>query len=531
MTPRTACLCVASLLVPLFACPSGAERAPFAAEATAIPRAYPEAPEETRPELERRPGPGAFVPEPIYLQSAPPYEYTDVYPVGGVRCLALDHRGSPHIGVGVGVSGGFGFPGNLFTAHLKRNEGVWSYEEVPGTFDSFWTVGGFGLDARGDAHFDVSHTDQYSFAYATNARGTWKLLDAGQEGFVLRSMGLDTRGIAHFAYLTNRTLRYTSLAEDVWTAEDVADLGFLPFSFSARSVALAVDAAGNPHVAYCDGRFPAVVRQLKYATRGANGWHIETVPVDGTIAPVDVDIAVRANGEPSIVLVTTSGSSDSVTMAALQGASWTVERIAPTPPPSVGLGRTGPAVALDSRGRAHVAFRGVEELQYARLGDNGWVVETVHASIADLRYISLAVEPSGEPHFSYLADGTQFYTRREVGGPPPHRSGRLEARAAIPMSSSSVRVEGAHPFRGGQLWFSIDVGGSWPHSNSSRDLRLHDLAGRTVKRIRWEPGPEASARAVWDGCDEHGVPVPNGIYFASTTVGGRVSNVRVSVIR
>lgn len=75
-----------------------------------------------------------------------------------------------------------------------------------------------------------------------------------------------------------------------------------------------------------------------------------------------------------------------------------------------------------------------------------------------------------------------------------------------------------NPFTGAT---TIEV--SVPAGGAATSLTVHDAAGRLVRRLSegwWEQGLR---RVTWNGRDGSGRPVPSGVYFVRSSVGGRVS--------
>ncbi|HEY6196623.1 MAG TPA: FlgD immunoglobulin-like domain containing protein, partial [Candidatus Eisenbacteria bacterium] len=83
------------------------------------------------------------------------------------------------------------------------------------------------------------------------------------------------------------------------------------------------------------------------------------------------------------------------------------------------------------------------------------------------------------------------------------------------------------PYRGGELNVSFVVP---PHS-SDADVRVVDLAGRHVRTLshsRLEPGRRILG---WDGRDDAGHAVPNGVYFLIGRSDDQTSRLKLAVLR
>lgn len=63
------------------------------------------------------------------------------------------------------------------------------------------------------------------------------------------------------------------------------------------------------------------------------------------------------------------------------------------------------------------------------------------------------------------------------------------------------------------------------------EVRIHDAAGRMVRRLRAETMDAGDHRVVWDGRDAQGRRSASGVYFVQATVGGKSRSVRVSLVK
>ena len=83
---------------------------------------------------------------------------------------------------------------------------------------------------------------------------------------------------------------------------------------------LALDDAGQPHIAYYDG----VASDLRYARRDANGWHVQVVAADGAVG-LHASLALDAAGWPHIAFY--DDTAGAVRVALLGDAGWALETV------------------------------------------------------------------------------------------------------------------------------------------------------------------------------------------------------------
>lgn len=185
-----------------------------------------------------------------------------------------------------------------------------------------------------------------------------------------------------------------SRAQSAWVIEVVDTASFL-----VGDTALAVDAAGRPHVAYhCAA--PSVVR---YARKDGAIWQIETV--DGADSR-DISLALGHDERPHIAY-----ANDGLRHAWRTGGDWQIETIDGAP----GTGRDA-SLAIDPTGHPAIAYTGPQDyprLIYAHIAAGGWQTETIDA--AGGAYPSLKFDAAGRPHVSYTRNDLFYAVNRGDG--------------------------------------------------------------------------------------------------------------------
>jgi hypothetical protein len=166
------------------------------------------------------------------------------------------------------------------------------------------------------------------------------------------------------------------------------------------STALALDAAGRPHIAYACA--PAgEAAPPRYAYYDGSAWLTATISPDPAVGRIALDLDFQ--DRPHVAFSSLSGEEVYVEYAWREGAAWRHERVARS-----GGGEEQSAVALvvDVAGRPHIAYPGagpgdaVPTLDYGHRMEAGrWVTETVeHGSGV---YPSLALDAAGWPRIGY----------------------------------------------------------------------------------------------------------------------------------
>lgn len=72
----------------------------------------------------------------------------------------------------------------------------------------------------------------------------------------------------------------------------------------------------------------------------------------------------------------------------------------------------------------------------------------------------------------------------------------------------------------------VTLRASLPRAGRAR-LVVHDVPGRRVATVFDGPHPAGTITRTWDGRDDHGAPVPPGVYFASLETGGATKTAKI----
>ena len=308
----------------------------------------------------------------------------------GAPSLVLDAEGRPHIA----------YTGATL-AYFRRSDAGWQGELVDRS-ESAGYGSALAVDAAGGPHIAYQRVEaKYvgglsQLMYAQQGSGGWEAqavysvtadaLGAGVASTL--DLVLDRAGNPHIGFVTGdfnvRTLRYAVWDGGKWAIDAVDTVA------GTRQVALALDAADQPHLAYG-------ANELRYAHKQDGQWVVQTVATATQSFDIRAaSLALDDGGRPSISFYDTY----MLRLARWNGAAWEIGKVADT---NGILSRAD--LALDAAGNPQIAYCGIlDRLQFARLADGGWEIQPVGPAqeLQTCYGVSLALDGEGDPHLSYV---------------------------------------------------------------------------------------------------------------------------------
>ncbi len=202
------------------------------------------------------------------------------------------------------------------------------------------------------------------------------------------------------ADLPAKSYPLSPIQELVWITETVDSTGD-----TGSYASLALDAQDRPHISYCQhpaDRGYCIV--LKYAYHDGTSWHTEVAVVDGNEFGTGTALAVDAAGRPHIsyqwVVQPAYTKEYELRYVYLDGTTWVTTTI------DNGwlAGDGGSSIALDSAGRPHISYyNGEQGLRYASYTDSSWRYETVESGLYNGYCSSLVLDADDRPHLSFIS--------------------------------------------------------------------------------------------------------------------------------
>ena len=191
--------------------------------------------------------------------------------------------------------------------------------------------------------------------------------------------------------------------DTLWQIQTVDSAGDVGWDTST-----AVDAAGKPHVSYCEyGPYMGgwTCYDLKYAHQEEATWSIETVDSGGYIGAGN-SLALDSQGHPHIAYgqydCFSGCLAEALRYAHYDGAAWQVEIV-----DSAGYVGAYASLALDSQDRPHISYFADDphnDLRYAYYDGSTWITETVVSEGYVGTSTALALDSQGRPRIAYFEE-------------------------------------------------------------------------------------------------------------------------------
>jgi hypothetical protein len=267
---------------------------------------------------------------------------------GLLTSIALDSQGVPHVAYSDGT-----IPVRLAT---RTGVGTWAIESLSTTNDTW--VNSLALDGNDAPHIAYAFGGWLYYIEKTGGVWTNRSVENVSGGTVNASLALDASGFPHISYSSTgvHEQRYAFLTSlqpgATWTYEIVDALGTIGSSNS-----IAIDALGNPHVAY-ENRALDI---HKYAVRIGGVWQPETIAATGNVSGPSVSIDLDSQGDPHVVYNDfNSFFGGDLWYAVKKSGLWNIERV-----DTIGYACK---LDLDAVDTPHVVFVG--SLRYATFETN-----------------------------------------------------------------------------------------------------------------------------------------------------------------
>ena len=232
--------------------------------------------------------------------------------VGDYNSLALDEHGRPRIA--------YRDYTNRALKYAAWNGSSWDVQTVEAGFAAGNSVS-LALDRGGSPH--MIHTGNNQLKYVVGNKGSWQTVIVSGRACWDTSLVLDRAGNPHVSYwhYSSFSLRYAFWNGASWNERTVDDGGNVR-NWLGHHNSLALDAKGNPRIAYIDQ--PGNTR-LKYATWNGASWDTQIVDESDQGRYVGaISLALSAGDSLRISYLCTGKG---LRYASWNGGKWDIQRV------------------------------------------------------------------------------------------------------------------------------------------------------------------------------------------------------------
>jgi len=399
-----------------------------------------------------------------------------------------------------------------YATRPSSTSGAWTRVTVDGG-SQVGTYSSISLERNGNPHIAYYESEfaNLKHAWYDSSMATWRteLVDNIGTVGLYTSIAMDTTtGAVNILYhdATKPGLK--------WARKPVGGLWSFSYVDTTGVSGLYASAifTGILEVAYYDLLFGS----LRYARQSGNGWTIENVDTPGDVGR----FASMSPIDGRRIITYYDVTNQQLKVAESFGTnSWTKTVI-----DNVGAPGQGASIAVGPGQRPAITYYvgATQDLKYAERINGVWLRDTI-ASGGDVgRYNALVVDAENLPALLYY-DGTQGKLRSATGR--AGTTGVPEPTPAPDVSGLPAVKAQTNPFRDACTFtLRLPVPGRV-------SLDVFDTTGRRLRRIEEGHHDQGPSSLVWDGRDDAGRDVGNGLYFLRVSTPSGVATTRVTRIR
>jgi parallel beta-helix repeat protein len=318
------------------------------------------------------------------------------------------------------------------------------------------------IDSNGKSHISYQDGTNYDLKYATDASGAWvtETVDSAGSTGGYSSIALDSNNRVHISYLdwTNHYLKYATNTSGSWTASSLTGMGQYGFYTS-----LAVDSNDKVHIS-CQFKASGAYALL-YVTNASGTWATSTVD-SSVIQSVGDYNSIAVDSYDSAHISYSSGSDSgvyAVKYATNASGSWVRYMI-----DSYGVPVGMTSIAVDPLGKVHFSYVDAGgELRYATDASGAWSTMTLDGTVVNIWSTSMTVDAGNNIHVIYYDNESHdiSYAVKDSG---PWTSSTVDVSGKVGDNATSIALDSDNKVHIGYydaaynlLKYAANDSGSW----------------------------------------------------------------------
>jgi hypothetical protein len=382
------------------------------------------------------------------------------------------------------------------------------------------------VDPMGQIHISIHGFDgvDQEVYHASGMPGSWgieRVTDDAKDDWYPQ-MAMDAQGFLHMAYYkvdpsgTDFEIFYANNRAGHWVQEQVTFNGW-----DDGVPSLALDHAGNPHIAYWSGIFPNY--EVDYARKVAGVWDVQPVAPPQTWLP---SLALDKNDFAHVAYAKWDGADWEIYYANNVTGSWQESQVT-----SNSTDDAWNSMVLDSEGKVHIAYLGNDgdnEIYYADNAAGVWQISRVTDNTVAEGFWGgkeFVIDGQGFGHIVFwntLSGNSDVYHARSA---TPIAAAVAEEPKKSLARELILKPNSPEPFsHATRISFELPKAG--PVS-----VNIYDVAGQLVRSLVNEHKPAGSFVLTWDGKSTEGNSLPGGIYFCQLRFGDTMLSEKLVLCR
>ncbi|MCD6119966.1 PKD domain-containing protein [bacterium] len=236
----------------------------------------------------------------------------------------------------------------------------------------------------------VPYESELRCAYYNGTKWFIETVDA--DGFcgMNASIAIDSLDVPHISYqndiYSSNSLAYATVIDSKWDCKRIASAAEIICKYVTE---IAIDDSNMPHISYY------TYEDLMYARFSGTTWNIESIDSVGNGGVQSAAICIDPANRPHVCYGVSGDDpfTSGLKYAYFNGSMWiysTIEQVR----------FENADIALDSYGKPHISYCGVDGIKYAHLEESEWVIATIDGCAQGSS--SIAIDSSDRAFISYV---------------------------------------------------------------------------------------------------------------------------------